>query len=66
MRYSASIYAHDVMDQVWLTAHIMEHSQDGGSVAVEVAALATSFAGVGEPDPHERLRDALIAVLESL
>ncbi len=66
MRYVASVHVYDVMDQVWVGATIRDHSTIVGEGAVEVLALSDTFAGVGEPDPREWLRDALIGLLETL
>lgn len=66
MRYVANIHVIDVMDQIWVAASIRDHSDVNGQGAIEVAALSDSFAGVGEPDPREWLRDALIGILEGL
>lgn len=66
MRYVAQVHAYDVMDQVWVAATIRDHSTALGESAVEVLALSDTFAGVGEPDPREWLRDALVGLLEAL
>jgi len=66
MRYVASIHAYDVMDQVWVSAVVREYGSDPLSTTVEVIALSDTFAGVGEPDPREWLRDCLIGLLEGL
>lgn len=66
MRYVANVHVIDVLDQVWVSATVRDELQPGSGVTVEVAALSDTFAGVGEPDPHEWLRDALIGLLEAL
>jgi len=63
MRYTASIYINDVMDQVVLSVKVI--GSDGWSDRSDLSLeFVTQIRGVGETDPHEWLRDALIALVE--
>lgn len=66
MRYVASVHAYDVVDQVWVAAVVRDHDTITLDQSIEVFALSDTFAGVGEPDAKEWLKDALIALVEAL
>lgn len=66
MRYETRIAAYDVLDQVWVTARLWETDGVDPAVAVPVVERSVSFAGEGVSDPQVWLRDALVALLESL
>lgn len=65
-QFIANISAWDALDRVWVSAVVREASGSPDSPTIEVTALSDTFAGVGEPDPREWLRDALIGILEAL
>lgn len=66
MRYEARITAYDVMGQVHIGGALFSQDSLSPVTATPVLHFATDVAGVGEPDPAEWLRDALVALLESL
>jgi hypothetical protein len=65
MRYSATIYANDVMDQVVLSVAVWADDGWGDRPTLDVK-VSTQVPGVGESDATEWLKDALIAVIEAL
>lgn len=66
MRYEARITAYDVMGQVHVGGVVHSQEEALAVTATPVLQFSTDVAGVGEPDPLEWLKDALIALLESL
>lgn len=66
MRFLATLHAYDVMSRVQISASVSEHLPGEERQIVEVLSCATAVDGVGEPDPGRWLRDALIALAETL
>jgi len=66
MRYNAEIRAFDMLDQVHLSVRVF--ATDGVNTTVHqlVVEETQTCPGVGEPDPLEWLKDALIYLLEEL
>lgn len=62
----ASIHAYDVMGNVFVTATVRQSQPVGEDPKETVTVASTTFPGVGEDDPHEWLRDALVGLLEAL
>lgn len=66
MYRTASIHAYDVMDTVHITATVMLYTGMGpGQHEVEIHC-ATTVQGVGSGDGAVWLRDALVALAETL
>lgn len=64
MRYTASIYVNDVMDQVVISVKVI--GDDGwGSRPESSLEFVTQIRGEGITEPCEWLRDALIAAVEA-
>ena len=66
MRYDLMIYAYDIMDQVSCTLSVRSLPGTPEDRPVTVAHMSTTVPGVGESDPTEWARDALVAMLEAL
>jgi hypothetical protein len=66
MRYEARLSAYDVMDQVHVGCNVRATEGELWAPAVEVLLVTTTIRGEGISDPREWLRDALIALLETL
>lgn len=64
MRYEMSARAWDFMDQVSIAVTVWEAPEVGLGGRAKVLGFTTTLAGVGESDPHEWLRDILVALLE--
>lgn len=62
----ASIHAFDMLGYVHTTAEVRQTEHPGESPAEIVLHVSTTEYGNGENDAREWLRDALIALLESL
>jgi hypothetical protein len=61
---SVQVIAYDVMDEVHVHARLWQDLKTSGqSPMLEASA---TFAGKGEEDPADWLRDALVALLEEL
>jgi len=65
MYFSARVYVADVMDQVVIQATVFEWNYKNSLVAEE-HRFSAMVAGEGETTPSEWLRDALVAMLETL
>lgn len=66
MWFSASLHAHDVMDQVTITARVWGDAGLGERQMQEQLSCAATVPGSGEDDPRQWLKDALVALLEEL
>jgi len=66
MWYAATINAFDLIDRVHVSAIVRCHEVDGEGMTTVVWQGASTVAGVGEADPHLWLKDALVALLETL
>lgn len=66
MWFSASVHAHDVLDQVYVTARVWGDGGVGERQMVEQSSCATTVDGVGEDDARQWLKDALVALIEVL
>lgn len=66
MRYELRMSAYDVMDQIWVTLSLHSQQDVAEGAADALAHISTTVAGVGESDPREWMRDALVAALEVL
>lgn len=64
--HQASVHAYDVMGNVFVTASVQRQEGTTEGSTVLVLQASTTFAGVGEDDPREWLRDALVGLLERL
>lgn len=66
MRYEAEIRIYDVLDQIWIRARVWDTEGQDPPCATPIIELSDSIAGEGVDHPRPWLRDALIALLESL
>lgn len=66
MYYMATINAYDALDRVVLAAVVRATGDGTGDPVCTLLEHVHSVPGVGEDDPTEWLRDALIGLLESL
>lgn len=66
MWYSASVHAHDVLDQVVITARVWGDGGLGERQMVEQFSCTATVPGSGEDDPRQWLSDALVAMIEEL
>lgn len=65
MYMSARVYVADVMDQVVVKATVFEWDHTKSLVGEE-HTFSAMVPGVGEPKPDEWLKDALVALIETL
>lgn len=63
---TATVHAYDVMDSVMITAVVRSTEGVGLERSPVELRATTTISGVGEDDPREWLRDALIGLLEAL
>lgn len=63
--YLGHIHAYDVMDVVTISAQVVDTDADRDSADYEFHCV-TSVLGTGESDHREWLRDALVALAETL
>lgn len=67
MRYYCTVSGYDMFDEVTVSAVVKCDRRDvGEQEPVELLRASTTVQGVGESDPREWLKDALIALLEEL
>ena len=66
MRYETEIRAYDIFDRVWISARVWETRPDAPGRSDCLLTVAVSAAGEGISEPGEWLRDALIALAETL
>lgn len=66
MWFSTTVHAYDVLEVVHVTASVRVRDDDGTGPAYSEFAYTTTFPGIGESDPTEWLKDALVALLETL
>lgn len=66
MWYAASVNAFDAMDTVTVAAVLRVRSEDQTNEVVASRTYVTTFPGTGETDPDRWLRDALVALAETL
>lgn len=64
-QFQAHWTAYDMLDQVHLTVRLFRYDglESAGSLVLQES---TTIRGTGEDDPREWLRDALVALLESI
>lgn len=66
MQHVATVHAFDVMTEVRTTAVVRRYDGMRRDASDIVFECTTTFPGTGESDPIEWLKDALIALLETL
>ena len=66
MWYVTTINAYDALDRVVVAAVVRATAGGVGDPIVECFQHVTTVEGVGEDDPREWLRDALVALLEDI
>lgn len=66
MYRTATMAAYDVMDRVFVTAIVRTYEANGEDFDSTEFVTATTFPGAGEDDTTVWLRDALIALAETL
>lgn len=66
MMLTATLYAHDVMDLVIVTASVRALAGATGEPTGLLLQASTEFRGVGESRPDRWLEDALVGLLERL
>lgn len=64
MWHSATISAYDLMNVIHVHASVRVVSDDPSQAMETALTVTTTLPGVGETDPSEWLRDALVALLE--
>jgi len=64
MWYHATINAYDCLGQVVVSATIREAPESASDVPRALLSWVVAIEGVGEPDPQQWLRDALVGLLE--
>ena len=65
MRYQMNLSGYDMLDQVHVAAHIIDFADRTEKGYAQVFEMTTDVPGVGESDPREWFKDALIAALEA-
>jgi len=63
--FTATIAAFDMLDRVHVSAHVLDTDADGDSPDYQFHCAVT-VPGSGESDNREWLRDALVALAETL
>lgn len=66
MWFSASLTAYDAMGEVHVTVRVWGDGGMGEEQMTPQLSCATTVHGTGESDPQEWLKDALVAMLETL
>lgn len=66
MWYVATINAYDALDRVVVAAVVRASAGGTGDPITDVLQHVSAIEGVGEDDPREWLRDALVGLLESI
>lgn len=66
MRYEARLTAYDVMDKVCVALLVLEAGDYPQASTTVVLRTVTTVPGIGESEPSEWARDALVAALETL
>ncbi len=66
MYYLATINAYDALDRVVVAAVVRATAGAVGDPISDVAQCVVTIPGVGEDDPAQWLRDALVGLLEAL
>ena len=66
MYYIATFNAYDALDRVVIAGTVRATVGGTGDPIEVVEQVVTTIDGVGEDDPREWLRDALVGLLESL
>lgn len=66
MWFAASINAFDAMDTVTVAAVVRVRAEDQTNAIVASRTYVATFPGTGESDPNLWLRDALVALAETL
>lgn len=63
---NASIHAYDVLDEVWVHALVQTREPDGEGFTSRTSTASVQVRGTGEDDDRAWLRDALVALAETL
>lgn len=58
--------AYDVMDYVHVALTLFSQQDVAEGIGSALVHVTTTVEGTGESDPHEWIRDALVAALEAL
>lgn len=66
MWYVATVNAYDALDKVVVAAVLRQTTGEVGDTMHDVVQCVTTIDGVGEDDPRQWLRDALVGLLEAL
>jgi len=66
MYFTATVTAYDMLDRVGVTANVYAYDQMHQEHAENVLHTSTVVQGEGEGDPREWLKEALVALLETL
>lgn len=66
MWFTATINAYDALDTVVVCASVRKREDDAKGRRMTVYRYATTADGVGESEPERWLKDALVALLETL
>lgn len=64
--YMASVNAYDALEEVHINVTVRQAGDSHESPVTSVLHLRTVVQSVGEPEPREWLRDALVALLEAI
>lgn len=66
MYRTAYLSAYDVLDEVWVHAQISTREFDGDGIATRTSTASVQVKSTGEDNDRAWLRDALIALAETL
>lgn len=66
MRFVATLYAHDVMDQVFVHLCVRRYPGISGEESNIAFECTTTIPGIGESAPDRWAEDALLGMLEAL
>ncbi len=63
---TATITCYDVLDAVWIQVRLVQRPSAELDAIPGPLTLGVEVPGVGENDPYEWLRDALVGLLEAI
>lgn len=63
---NATVTAYDVIDQVWIAASVTTREANGSDFDSSTWLTSVQVRGTGETDTRAWLRDALVALAETL
>lgn len=63
---NATVSAYDVLGDVWIAAQVQTREPNGEDFDITTWTASVQVRGTGEPETERWLRDALIALAETL